>query len=87
MYIEKLKHSVSIVKVDMSDQEDLTVLANYFAVLSVPEQTPLKLQTVTQSPDFLKMYYFMFHFMSSLVTWDVVILVLIILKTHVWLST
>ena len=47
MYIEKLKHSVSIVKVDMSDQEDLTVLANYFAVLSVPEQTPLKLQTVT----------------------------------------
>ena len=33
---------------------------------------------------FLKMCYFMFHFMSSLVTWDVVILVLIILKTHVW---
>ena len=36
-------------------------------------------------PIFLKMYHFMFHFMSSLVTWDVVILVLIILKTHVWL--
>ena len=34
---------------------------------------------------FLKMYHFKFHFMSSLVTWDVVILVLIILKTHVWL--
>ena len=32
-------------------------------------------------PIFLKMY----HFMSSLETWDVVILVLIILKTHVWL--
>ena len=29
------------------------------------------------------MYHFMFHFMSSLVTWDVVILVF--LKTHVWL--
>ena len=27
----------------------------------------------------------MFHFMSSLVTWDIVILVLIILNTHVWL--
>ena len=36
-------------------------------------------------PIFLKMYHFMFHFMSSLVTWDVVILVLIILKTQVWL--
>ena len=36
-------------------------------------------------PIFLKMYHFIFHFMSSLVTWDVVILVLIILKTHVWL--
>ena len=33
-------------------------------------------------PIFLKMYHFMFHSMSSLVTWDVVILVLIILKTH-----
>jgi hypothetical protein len=31
-------------------------------------------------PIFLKMYHFMYHFMSSLVTWDVVILVLIILK-------
>ena len=27
----------------------------------------------------------MFHFMSSLVTWDVVILELIILRMHVWL--
>ena len=35
----------------------------------------------TISRFFLKMY----HFMSSLVTWDVVILILIILKTHVWL--
>ena len=26
-------------------------------------------------PIFLNVYYFMFHFMSSLVTWDVVILV------------
>ena len=34
---------------------------------------------------FLKMDHFMFHFMSSLLTWDVVILVLIILKTHIWL--
>ena len=42
----------------------------------------LNLSLNTQSADFfLKMY----HFMSSLVTWDVVILVLIILKTHVWL--
>ena len=31
------------------------------------------------------MYHFMFHFMSSLVTWDVVILELIILRMHVWL--
>ena len=37
------------------------------------------------TPDFLTLYHFMFNFMSSLVTWDVVILVLIILKTHVWL--
>ena len=36
-------------------------------------------------PIFLKIYHFMFHFMSSLVEWDVVVLVLIILKTHVWL--
>ena len=41
--------------------------------------------TMIQSPNFSKDYHFMFHFMSSLVTWDVVILVLIILKTHVWL--
>ena len=34
---------------------------------------------------FIKIYHFMFHIMSSLVTWDVEILVLIILKTHVWL--
>ena len=33
----------------------------------------------------LKVYHFMFHFMSSFVTWDDVILVLIIFKTHVWL--
>ena len=31
------------------------------------------------------MYHFMFHFISSVVTWDVVILGLVILKTHVWL--
>ena len=37
-------------------------------------------------PIFLKMYHYMFHFMSSLVTWDVVILVLLVLKTHVWLQ-
>ena len=36
-------------------------------------------------PIFLKRYHFMFHYTSSLVTLDVVILVLIILKTHVWL--
>ena len=30
-------------------------------------------------------FHVSFHFMSILVTWDVVILVLIILKTHVWL--
>ena len=36
-------------------------------------------------PIFLKMYHFMFHYMPSLVTWDVVIFLLIILKTHVWL--
>ena len=36
-------------------------------------------------PIFLKINHFMFHFMSSLVTWDVVILVLIILKPHDWL--
>ena len=36
-------------------------------------------------PIFLTMYHFMLHFISSLVTWDVVILVLIILKTDVWL--
>ena len=41
---------------------------------------------IENQPIFLKMYHFMFHFMSSLVTWDVVILVLLILKTHVWLS-
>ena len=34
---------------------------------------------------FKKMYHFIFHFMSSLVTRNVVILVLIILKTHVLL--
>ena len=34
---------------------------------------------------FLKIYHFMFHFMSSLGTWNFVILVLIILKKHSWL--
>ena len=43
------------------------------------------LQVIIHPIFFLKMYHFMFHFMSSLVTWDAVILVLIILKTHVWL--
>ena len=39
-------------------------------------------------PIFLKIYNFMFRFMSSLIKWDVVnvvILVLIFLITHVWL--
>ena len=36
-------------------------------------------------PIFLKMYHFMFHFMLSMVTRNVVILVLVILKKHVWL--
>ena len=35
-------------------------------------------------PIFLNTYHFMFHYMSSLATWHVVILVLEILKTHVW---
>ena len=34
---------------------------------------------------FLKIYHFMFHFMSSLVSWDFSIPQ--ILKTHVWLLT
>ena len=40
-----------------------------------------------QTPKFFKnaAFHVSFHFMSSLVTWDVVILVSIILKTHVWL--
>ena len=52
----------------------------YFAVLQAAKK-----MTNRHPFFFLNMYHFMFHFMSSLVTWNVVILVLIILKTHVWL--
>ena len=40
-----------------------------------------KLSTAVLHPIFLKI----FHFMLNFVRWDVVILVLMILKTHVWL--
>ena len=61
---------------DKDRKKMLVVFEDYFQVLN-PKSA--------NHPIFLKMYHFMFYFMSSLVTWDVVILVLIILKTHVWL--
>ena len=44
------------------------------------------LSLINGHPIFLKMYYFMFHFKSSLITLNVVFLALMILKTHVWLG-
>ena len=54
-------------------------------VLCIGTSVHHKLSTAVLRPIFLKMYHFIFHFMLNFVRWDVVILILMTLKTHVWL--